>query len=79
MGHGVGEAPRTGHLGDRSVSGAPEKPELKGREILLQASQPDLEGEVGREKREAASPHLNQETGCLEVGFSNSYLLSSQV
>lgn len=54
------------------------EPELKGREIPLQASQPELEGEAG-EKRQAAAPHLHQETGCLELGVSSSYLLSSQM
>lgn len=79
MAHGADKAPRTraGHLGDRRVFRAPRKPELRGKETLLRTSQPDLQGEVGRERREAASPHSNEETGCLELRVSDSCLLSS--
>lgn len=34
----------------------PERPELKGREIVLQTPQPDLEREVGGEEGDSVAP-----------------------
>lgn len=63
MGHGEGRVPRTSHLLDRSVFSTSEA-RAEGKGDLLRAShQSFLEGEVGRETREAVSPHPNEETG----------------
>ena len=56
MGHGEGRVPRTSHLLDRSVFSTSEA-RAEGKGDLLRAShQSFLEGEVGRETREAVSP-----------------------
>lgn len=41
----------------------PERPKLKGGGILLQASQPELEGEVGREEGGGLTPPKRGDRG----------------
>lgn len=53
----------------------PERPELKGREIVLQTPQPDLEREVGGEEGDSLAPPKPGD-GRLELRVSHSFLLS---
>lgn len=82
VGHGMGNTRRAGQGGrggDRSVFRAPERPELKGRASGSRHLSLTWRERWGERRREAASPHPNAETDCLELGVSNSYLLSSKI
>lgn len=71
VGHGMGKARRAGQgemRGDRSVFRVPERPELKGRASGCRHLSLTWRERWGERRWEAASPHPNEETECLDLG-----------